>query len=610
MRLAVPNLNRSILGYSIAVLSVALALLVSTQIPFMFKNMPVAAFCGAVAVSTWIGGRGPGLLAVLLSTFAVDYFIIPPLYTLDLNPTGIAAVLAFLVFAVLINVAVAALLDRTESLAAALSEQKRLRELLSNIANSSPSHIFAMDLQFRYTFANDAVAQMLGATADKVIGKSVYDFYPKELADELAATNRKIIETGVSDYSEIRIKDIDVYSVKVPLRDDSGAITGICGVATDITEQKRSRQKIDTLQELLRNIINKNPFMVFATDLEHRPIIINEEFANFMGLPESEIIGRSTLDLFPPELAERFIADNEAVIASGRTITVDEIGFDRKYMTTKFPIRNSAGETVGVGAIVVDMTERAELEEELRREHTLEAVGTLAGGIAHDFNNLMTVVTGFSELALQNTKTGDLLKPQIEHIRDAGNRAAELTRQLLAFGQKQYLQPEKIDLNAKIENLSLLLRKSLPLRIVIDTDLDPGLLPFEADPEQIGIVILNLAVNARDEMPDGGTLTIKTRNIDASDIHRSAEHRTFEGRFIKLTISDTGRGMDNEALDKIFDPYFSSERIGHGGGITLASVYGIVKQSGGEITVRSEVGRGTTFEIVFPCIEEIPAITV
>jgi PAS domain S-box-containing protein len=264
-------------------------------------------------------------------------------------------------------------------------------------------------------------------------------------------------------------------------------------------------------------------------------------------------------------------------------------------------IRNVTGDIVRMGGMIKDITEARELETQLRQAQKIESVGQLAGGIAHDFNNLLTVINGFADLAASGLVEDDPVRADLQEIGRAGTRAAALTRQLLAFSRKQVLQPTVFSPNTVISDMVGMLRRLIGAHIELKLEADMNLACVRADYGQAEQVLLNLVVNARDAMPKGGTITITTRNIEIAETdHPSCP----PGRYVIVQVTDTGIGMDETIRARIFEPFFTTKEVGKGTGLGLATVYGIVKQSGATVGVESELGRGTTFSIYFPRVDE------
>jgi len=261
------------------------------------------------------------------------------------------------------------------------------------------------------------------------------------------------------------------------------------------------------------------------------------------------------------------------------------------------------GKSVGLRGIVIDMTETKKLESQLRQAHKMEAVGTLAGGIAHDFNNLLQAVQGYAELLLLKKTEAEPDYQSLREISRAASRGGELTRQLLAFSRKVESRLQPLDLNRTVNEVRLLLERTIPKMIRIDLHLMGNLHWIKADPSQVEQIMMNLAVNARDAMPEGGTLTIETRNVIVTEEDCSSQPELTPGSYVLLTVSDTGLGIEKTTLEHIFDPFFTTKEVGKGTGLGLAMVYGIVKNHRGTILCSSDPGAGTAFKIYFPAIE-------
>ena len=269
--------------------------------------------------------------------------------------------------------------------------------------------------------------------------------------------------------------------------------------------------------------------------------------------------------------------------------------------TSKF----ATDEMTGAVVTFLDVTERKQLEEQLRQSQKMEAIGRLAGGIAHDFNNLLTAIIGYSQLLLGRLEVGNPMQDQLEEIKKAGERAASLTRQLLAFSRKGLLQPQVLDLNALVANIDKMLRRLIGEHIELVTMFGPGLERVEADPAQLEQVVLNLVVNARDAMPQGGKIVIETKNLGLDEAYTHQHPGVSPGRYTMLSVSDEGHGMAAETLKHIFEPFYTTKDHAEGTGLGLFTVYGAVKQNGGNIWVYSEIGRGTTFKVYLPQVNQV-----
>jgi PAS domain S-box-containing protein len=328
-----------------------------------------------------------------------------------------------------------------------------------------------------------------------------------------------------------------------------------------------------------------------------------------LGYRTGEMAGRSAFDLIHPDdtprvrkALERFLAGSVSTVAFECRCRHRD-GSWRVLETITTRMTGESGEPILVSA-ARDVTDRRMLEDQLRQSQKMEAVGRLAGGVAHDFNNLLTVITGYSELLLDQLRSNPQLGADVEEIRKAADRASSLTRQLLAFSRRQVLTPRVIDLNEVVSRMEAMLRRLIGEDIDLVTDLGTNLGAVRADPSQIESVILNLAVNARDAMPEGGKLTLETDRVHVGESYARQHISMTAGSYVLLAVTDTGHGMDAHTRAHLFEPFFTTKEQGKGTGLGLSTVYGIVKQSGGHIWVYSEPGRGTTFKIYLPVVSQ------
>jgi two-component system, cell cycle sensor histidine kinase and response regulator CckA len=373
-------------------------------------------------------------------------------------------------------------------------------------------------------------------------------------------------------------------------------------------ERKQAAEALQLSEERYRDIVENAHDFIYSHDLNGNYTSINNAGEQITGYTREETLTMNFVQTVAPdfvEIAQELIAgklagekgsacDLEIVAKDGRHIALE--------INTKLVFRDGA--LIGVQGTARDVTERKALEEQLRQSQKMEAIGRLAGGIAHDFNNLLTAITGYSELSMNQLGDEDPLFDNLQEIKKAGDRAASLTRQLLAFSRKQVLQPKVLDLNLVVSDMEKMLTRLIGEHIELFTVLEPKLESIKVDPGQIEQIIMNLAVNARDAMPQGGRLTIETRNVLLDDEYARKHIAVTPGPFVMLAVSDSGSGIDSETQSRIFEPFFTTKEVGKGTGLGLSTVYGIVKQSGGNIWVHSEVGLGTTFTIYLPRTDE------
>jgi len=381
-------------------------------------------------------------------------------------------------------------------------------------------------------------------------------------------------------------------------------------------ERKRAVEALREIEERFRQVYDEAPVGYHEIDGEGRIIRVNRRELEMLGYTEQELLGHPVWKFVVEEEMTRQVI--MAKIAGD--ISFHET-FERTYRRkdgTTLPvliedrvIRDKKGGVTGIRSMIEDITERRRAEEalkkseeQLRQWQRVEAIGRLAGGVAHDFNNLLMTIKGCSELLLRELDVKNPRREEVEEIRKAAERATALTRQLLAFGRRQVLQPQVLDLNEVVANMDRMLQRLIGEDIQLLTVLDPELWPLKVDPGQIEQVIMNLAVNARDAMPGGGKLTIETANVVLDEDYARRHVSVKPGPCVMLAVTDNGCGMDQETQSHLFEPFFTTKKTGEGTGLGLSTVYGIVKQSGGNIWAYSEPRQGTTFKIYLPRVEE------
>jgi two-component system cell cycle sensor histidine kinase/response regulator CckA len=490
-----------------------------------------------------------------------------------------------------------------------LRNQKREHEI---IFESAPAMIWYKDTRNRVLRANRAAAQSLGMEVKDLEGSSMYDLFPSE-AVRYHQDDLEVIRTGqpklgiIQPYrlpsGEVRL----VCTDKIPYCAEDGRVTGVVAFSTDITERQRAEEAMRRSEINYRSMVQGAPYGICRVSAQGRLFNANPALVDMLGYSSEAELLETNLDrdVFRETGARLKIEAERGEIYEGVEITWSRK--DKLPVRVRLsgrPVRDPEWPSTCYEIVAENITEQRELEKQLRQAQKMEAVGRLAGGVAHDFNNLLMVIQGHTELMLERAREDTWWLNKVEHVRKAAERATGLTRQLLSFSRMQVLQPKVIDLNEIVAEMG----KMLPRLIGEDVELRilDGAPPsrVKADPGQLEQVIMNLAVNARDAMPKGGILSIETRSVEVDEFLARRHPPLVPGPYVLLTVSDNGVGMDAETQAHIFEPFFTTKEVGKGTGLGLATVYGVVKQSGGYIWVSSEVGKGTTFQVYLPRAEE------
>ena len=491
-------------------------------------------------------------------------------------------------------------------------------QMLQLVLDHMPAFVFWKDRNSVYLGCNSLFATNAGLSSpEDIVGLTDLDLPWKDAeAEKYRADDKYVMSTGLPkvNYEETQLtangRLTIVRTSKIPLRNSENQIVGILGTFEDITERKEAEAKLAEAEAKYRSLVEESLVGVYLIQ-QGRFVYANDCLAGIFGYDRSEVVGLPVRDLVAPEDCERVLenvrkreADDinsiqycfRGLRKDGRIIDVEVLGARTTYN----------GSPAVVGSLL-DVTERnsaqeeqAKLRQHLQQAQKMEAVGHLAGGIAHDFNNILGIIIGYSELVVRDPSIPEETRSRIEEVLSAGQRAASLTRRLLAFSRKLVLQPQVLNLNEVIEGLEKILRRLLGDEIEIRTKLDPNLGQVQADRSQLEQVLLNLCINGRDAMPEGGTLTIETANAESKDELCGEAFEMPLGPCVRVSVKDTGVGMDDETLSHLFEPFFTTKEPDRGTGLGLATVYGIVKQSGGHVWAESKPGKGSTFTVCLP----------
>jgi PAS domain S-box-containing protein len=529
--------------------------------------------------------------------------------------------------------------------------------VVSVLLDSIPTPVFLKDVSGRFIGVNRAYEKVSGLTRAALVGKTVFELYPADLADKYTEADLALYASGRHQTYEVPMVTSDgqrrhMFVSKSVFRDGSGAVAGLIGTFTDLTDQRQAEHQLREINEqleqriadrtralaaanaLLKATLESTADGILVFDHQHEVVAYNQRFLTLWQIkaPGGDDVGRlikapggddvGRLIKAPggddvgrlidgeraragdPELLQVALSRLRDPDAFRRRVTelsgtdteaTDEVELSdgRVFERHTLPLR-LAGEPPGRVWSFRDITRERHLELEMRHAQKMEAVGRLAGGVAHDFNNLLTVILSTSTIVSESLAPDHPALADVSEIRLAAERAAQLTRQLLTFSRKQLVVSRRVDVNQLLRDMLRMLTRLLGEDVSIDLRCDPALADIDADPGQLEQVIANLCVNARDAMPNGGVLVVRTRRLANADL--------------ELCVSDTGVGMSAEVRERIFEPFFTTKELGKGTGLGLSTVYGIVKQSGGTIEVHSAPGQGATFRIVLPAAASGPAV--
>ncbi len=594
--------ERPLPGCCLAVAACANALLLTLVLGTREDKPLFFAFLAAIAISSWFAGWRPGLAAMLLSFALVavlEYHVAQ-----DRTVGSAALDIAFAFTSVLVWIIASAAQRST-------AELRKSNTKFSGVVQISEDAIVTTDESHAITLFNPGAEKIFGYRAEDVIGKPVHLLLPARYRAMHAAHLKAFLSSGDT------LRPMGERTMIFALRQDGSEFPAEASIAkfkagSEMILTVRLRDISQRLQaekglRQLAAIVGSSEDAIISQNLDGVITTWNSGAEKMFGYAAEEIVGLNASILLPPALREEWSQQVDQVKQGanwrGETVRVRKDGKPIDVGLSISLLKGEKATVPGLSIIARDITERKRLEEQLRQSQKMEAVGRLAGGVAHDFNNLLSVIVGYGYLIHANTEPDDPAHASAQEIMTAAGRAGALTRQLLAFSRKQVLQPEVLDLNTVLKNMNEMLPRligeDIDLRMVNGEDLKSVML----DPVQIEQVIMNLVVNSRDAMPNGGKLTIETADV-ALDQWDAIHHGVSPGNYVLLAVSDTGEGMDEKTQKLIFEPFFTTKEPGKGTGLGLSTVYGIVSQAKGHISVYSELGIGTTFRIYFPATAE------
>jgi PAS domain S-box-containing protein len=615
-------------AYILTALIVAFATVARLAIDRWISGSQFIFFFPAVMIATFLFGVRAGSIAVVLSTVSAFYFILPPRFTFQL--TGLPEATALTVFALVASgdVLIIGLLR------AALVKLLLVKGLDAALFDSNPDAVIATDKAGVITRANRQAEVMLAYPPGALLNRSVEELVPEALRDRHAAHRKgfaadpQVREMGKGLNLLARRADGETFPVDVQIGPVAGEgelrfIATIRDIGQQVAaerslaesrqfqavleERERGAEELRHVNATLSAVIEAAPIAISAIDVEGRITMWNTRVAEFYGVPASVAIGQSWHETIKEQLPPDSYSTEELIRMAGkenlRNVAVKRFAPDgtvRELSVSSAPLYDG-GSTIRAHLFIAhDVTQTNALERKLRKAQKLEAIGQLTGGIAHDFNNLLAAIYGNLEAAKDEADLDPRVERLLESSMKAARHGAELTRRLLAFSRQQKLEPTDVDVAAIIVGTAEMLRRVVEESIVIETVIQPDLWKSRIDAEQLTNGLINLVVNARDAMPEGGRLTITAGNVTLDESACEGSRDLTPGAYVRLSVCDTGAGMSREVQERVLEPFFTTKPVGKGTGLGLSMVYGFMKQSGGHVTIESERGRGTTVTLFLP----------
>ncbi len=497
---------------------------------------------------------------------------------------------------------------RREAEAGLVQSEQLMRAVLEGTSDA----VFVKDRDGRYLLFNTGASRLTGVATTDAIGSDDTRLFPPEVARHIMTQDAAIMAAGRVQSHEETLRHLNgetrVYHVtKGPIFNRHGQVDGLFGVSRDITEQQQAKEQLRRLSQEYRTLLDNVPDGIVLLSPALHIVWVNRAARDMFTLQaETDYIGTSCHTVF----WNRTEGCPSCPVVRCLDSRANEMGWlspgptNRELEIRAVPLIDDHGELTGIIEIVRDITAHRSLEEQFRQAQKMESIGTLAGGIAHDFNNILSAVLGYAEIALEDLDSGHPAHRHVRTIMEAGLRASHLTRDLLMFSRKQVSRKEPVDVNTLVTRIEKFIRRIIGEDIQFETRLAKQDLKVLADSHQIDQVLMNFATNARDAMSGGGVLTVMTQRIEIDQEFINRHGFGAPGPHVRITVADTGRGMDRATMAKIFDPFFTTKEMGKGTGLGMAVVYGIVTDHQGCIHVESEPGEGTVFEVYLPLIDD------